>query len=147
VTRTPAYPPKVFYRIRFSSDRNVFDHELRKLKSMIQQGSTSMVSNDLALRYQRGNGLVVASWDRWNPSSQAEVKALGVVTAIGANDERIVHWVPTYDSSLKLRRIDNPGAEHWDKMSFEFKGNVPKDFRLAELFSEHIADPFAAMRK
>lgn len=137
MSRAPAFPPKLFHRIKFSSDQNLLEGELRKLDTMIQNRSTSMVSADLALRFKKGNGLVVASWNRWDEASRAEVKALGVVIEIGAADERKVNWVRVYPEKCELPRSYRPGKEKWDNPTVQLDPSVAEDFRLKELFERY----------
>ena len=85
--------------------------------------------------------------------SHAQVLAALIVTArptLSAGGRGGGLWVAagaTYDAECKLPRIDLRGAEHWNKPVFQFLGNVPKAFRLADLFVKYMADPFVAYRK
>lgn len=127
------FPPKTFHRIRPTNPR--------ALEEMIANRTTGIVSTDLSIKFKRGDGLVVASWDGFGP---AKVEALGVVVDIvGSSRQREVKWTSV---QFELPRSDRCGGHFWKQPTFAFAETVAEDFRLKEFFSKFLTDPFAGSR-
>lgn len=127
--RTPAFPPKIFHRIRPTS--------LPALNAMIVARSTAIVSPSLVAPFKRGHGLIVASWDGVSP---AEVHALGVVVDIDVDEKREIEW-KAIRFNLPLRQ-DLRGAQFWKQPTFKFAATVAESFGLKKFFEKYMTDPF-----
>ena len=143
MNRKPMFPPTVFHRIKFSSDSSLFDRESRRLQEMIDKRSASMAGvpangKDPVKVFHKGHGLVVASWNRWEPDTRAKVHALGVVVRNSAKNGIDVRWVRT--PRCELRKVTSNGDRYWDQQTFEFEDEVAKRFLLEELFEEFRTD-------
>ena len=130
--RVPDFPPKVFHRIRPTTER--------ELDTMIKSRSTAIVRAAHVLPFGRGHGLVVAGWDGFGP---AKVEALGVVVDIDASGKRDVAWSRV---QFDLPPSELRGAHFWQQPTFKFATTVAESFRLKQFFVEHVTDPFAIAR-
>ncbi len=128
MTKPATFPPKFFHRIRFSNEQG--------LDAMIASGSTSMVSDDLAVPFSRGHGLLVVSWDG---IGRAKVQALGVVTKTGGG-KREVKWRRV---QCELPESNRSGVQYWRQPTFKFADTVAESFQLKELFEKHMKDAFS----
>lgn len=143
MSRTPSFPPKVFYRIKFSSDSSMQKRETPKLEEMIKSNSTSMVSEKDADRFKNGNGLVVASWDL-DKYSPVKVHALGIMFKNRATGELKVRWFRPLDQ-CELKLSTRSGEHYWINPVFKIATSVAKDWELKELFEKHRTDLLAAI--
>lgn len=142
--RTPAFPPKFYHRVKFSSDSNMYEREMLRLRQMMEGHSTSpMVSTELAKKFRIGHGLVVASWNRWDDSC-AKTDALGVVIGHHASGDPDVSWVLV---QRELPRSYRPGKEKWDNPTVQLDPAVAGDFQLDKLFEEHRAELLAPIAR
>jgi len=127
--RVPEFPPKVFHRIRPTTER--------ALEAMIASRSTAFVSAELALPFKRGHGLVVGGWDGFGP---AKVVALGVVVDINSSGQPEVEWTRV---QFDLPPSELRGAHFWRQQTFKFASTVAESFRLKQFFLEQVRNPFA----
>ena len=134
----PTFPPKTFHRIRPPVNP-------KALEQMVAARTSGIVSEDLALEFRRGDGLVVASWDGFGPG---RVEALGVVIGIDAAGRRQVEWV-SVQFEIPLADRPRPGGQFWSqaKPTFKFADGVAEEFGLKQSFAKHMTDPFAALRE
>ena len=135
--RTPIFPPKFFHRIKIGVEGAAQTTDDRRLKEMIATNSTSMVDEKDAQAFKKGHGLVVAAWNRWNPETRAQVRALGIVTNASTTGPRTVRWIEVRD---ELRKISSSGDQFWDQMTFKVADTVAKQFQLADFFEKYRSD-------
>ena len=134
MNRVPAFPPRFFHRIKIGGENIPQTTDNRRLKEMIASNSTSMVSEKDALPFRQGHGLVVAAWNRWDPATRAQVRALGIVMNTDSASLRKVRWI---EVQCELPKITSSGDHFWDQPTFKFADSVAKNFQLAELFEKH----------
>lgn len=131
------FPPNRFHLIKFSSNGSLQERDMKNLKEMCAQCSTSMVRTEFSKKFSLGHGLIVASWDRFDESSKVKVYALGIITNRSTTNRK-AQWVLV--PQIELPRSNRGGKEHWVKPAFEIDSGVASDFQLVEEFEKYKED-------